>query len=100
MLPDRFLRRPSVQLLGPPVPVRDDVIHITDKNGVVREIEQAGLLGSFRHFLFEFVAGLQKVSLDAAPNGAEPGNKRRKQYENDIVRELRTVQRRECEAAL
>src|SRR6202163_677732 len=35
LLPDRFLYRPSVQLLSPPIPVRDDVVHITDKNGVM-----------------------------------------------------------------
>ena len=49
MLSDRFLGRPSLQLPSPPIPVRDDVIHITDKNGVMSEIEQAGLLGSFRY---------------------------------------------------
>ena len=41
------------------------------------QIEQAGLLCSFRYFFFKFVAGLQEVSLDAAAHGGEPGNKRR-----------------------
>ncbi|MGB8730402.1 MAG: hypothetical protein WCC99_04080 [Candidatus Sulfotelmatobacter sp.] len=41
------------------------------------EIKQAGLLRSYSHFLFEFVAGPQKVSLDAAADGAEPGQKQR-----------------------
>jgi hypothetical protein len=42
------------------------------------EIEQAGLLRSFRYFDLEVVAGLKKVCLDAAPNGGEPGKKQRK----------------------
>ena len=54
------------------------------------EIEQAGLLGSHCYFLFKFVTGLQKLSLDAAANGAEPDDKRCKQYERDVVRNLRT----------
>jgi hypothetical protein len=41
----------------------------------MREIEQAGLLGSFHHLPLEFVAGLQKLLLDAAPDRAEPGEK-------------------------
>ena len=44
VLPDGVFCRPSVQLLGPPIPVRDDVAHIADENRVMREIEQAGLL--------------------------------------------------------
>ncbi|MGD1024836.1 MAG: hypothetical protein ABR880_18765 [Candidatus Sulfotelmatobacter sp.] len=55
----------------------------------MREIKQAGLLRSYGHFLFEFVAGLQKVSLGAAADGAEPGQKQREEYENDVVREFR-----------
>ena len=54
------------------------------------EVEQAGLLGSHRHFLLEFVAGLQKLSFDAAADGAEPGEKQRKQDEKDVVREIRS----------
>ncbi len=75
-LADRFLRRPAVQLLSSPIPVSDDVAHITDENRVVGEIQQAGLLSSFRYFDFEVVAGLTKLSLDAASNGAEPGDQR------------------------
>src|ERR1700738_1308691 len=52
-LADRFLRRPAVQLLSSPIRVSDDVAHITNENRVVCEIQQAGLLGSFRHFDFE-----------------------------------------------
>jgi len=75
-LADGFLRRPAVQLLSSPIPVSDDIAQITDENGVVREIQQAGLLGSFRHFDFERVASLAKVYLDAASDGAESGDQR------------------------
>ena len=34
----------------------------------MREIEQAGLLSSFHDFYLKFVAGLQKVLLDALPD--------------------------------
>src|SRR6202011_4855496 len=34
--PERFLRCPAIQLLRSPIPVRDDVAHIADENGVVR----------------------------------------------------------------
>src|SRR5260370_17294804 len=88
---DRFLRRPAIQLLRSSVPVSDDVAHIAHENGVVREIQQAGLLGSLRHFDFELVAGLQKILLDAAPNGGEPGKKQRKQYEDDTVCDVITL---------
>jgi len=42
----------------------------------VGEIQQAGLLSSFGHFDFEVVARLTKLSLNAASNGAEPGDQR------------------------
>jgi hypothetical protein len=71
----RFSVGPSVQLLRPSIPIRNEVIHIADKNGVMREIEQAGLLGAFHHFPLQFVAGLQELLLDAAPDRAEPGEK-------------------------
>jgi len=66
-----LLLRPAVQFLSPSIPVRDGVIDIADENSVMREIEQVGLLGSFRHFPLQFVAGLQKLSLDAAADGAD-----------------------------
>src|SRR4030081_1056497 len=75
-LTDRFLRRPAVQLLSAPIPVSNDVAHITDENGVVGEIQQTGPLSSFRYFDFEVVAGLTKLSFDAASKGAEPGDQR------------------------
>src|ERR1700733_4187855 len=75
---DRFLRRPPVQLLSAAIPVCNDVAHVTDKNRVMREIEQAGLLRSYRYFLFESVAGFEKVPFDAAADRAEPSQKRRK----------------------
>ena len=90
VLPHRFLRRPSIQLLSPPVPVRNDVAHVADKNRVMGKIEQAGLLRSHCHFLLEFVAGFEKLSLDAAADCAEPGEKNRKHYEKDIVRDFRS----------
>jgi hypothetical protein len=90
VLSDRVFCQPPVQLLSPSIPVGDDVTHVTDENSVMREIEQAGLLGSFHHFHLKFVAGLQKLLLDALPDCAEPAKKYRKQYEDSIVRELRT----------
>src|ERR1700686_4045685 len=90
MLADRLLCRPSVQLLSSPVPVRNDIAHITDKNGVVREIQQASLLRSLGDFLLELISGLQKLLLNAAPNRAEPGKQRRKHYENNVLRDFRT----------
>src|ERR1700680_3343492 len=41
---DRVLLCPAVQLQSAPIPVSDVVLHITDEDGVVREIQQAGLL--------------------------------------------------------
>ena len=43
-LANRLLCRPPVQLFGAAVPVGDDVMHVTHENGVVREIEEVGLL--------------------------------------------------------
>src|SRR5882724_3271236 len=82
-LPGRFLRRPAIQLLCSSIPISDDVTHITDENGVVGKIQQAGLLSSLSHFDFELVASLTKVSLDAASNGAEPGDQRCEHGENE-----------------
>src|SRR5262249_49929399 len=74
MFADRVLGRPPVQLLRPSIPVGDDVTHVTDKNGVMGKMEQAGVLGSSRHFRLEVVAGLPKVLLDPASPGAEPAD--------------------------
>ena len=74
-LANRLRWRPPEQLLSPPIPVCDDIAHIMDKNGVVREIEQARLSSSFRHFDHEFVAGFPKLLLDPASYRAEPSNK-------------------------
>jgi hypothetical protein len=38
------------------------------------EIEQAGLLGPLLNYYLEVIAGLTKILLDAASNGAEPCN--------------------------
>src|SRR4029077_14326491 len=43
-LADHFLCRPPVELLRAAIPVRDDIVHITDENGVVREVEETSLL--------------------------------------------------------
>jgi len=87
-LADRFLGRPAVELLSTPIPVCDDVAHVANENGVMCEIQQAGLLRSFHHFDFEVVASLTKLSLDAAPDGAEPGNQRCECGEGNEVREI------------
>jgi hypothetical protein len=60
-----------------------------DKNGVMCEIEQAGLLCSCRHFRLEFVAGLPKLLLDPASPGAEPANDQCEYNENGKVRAMR-----------
>src|ERR1035438_2015819 len=90
VLSDCLLCRPSVQFLSPSIPIRDDVVDIADENGVMREIEQVGLLSAFGHFPLEFVAGLQKLLLDAAADRAEPGDKYREQNEDKIGRQLGT----------
>jgi len=73
-LSNRLLRRPPIQLLRSPIPIGDDVIHISDEDRVVCQIEQASLLGSRSDFEFQFVASLKKLCLHAAPNGAETCN--------------------------
>src|SRR6202521_1682240 len=85
---DRLFVGPSVQLLRPPIPVRDDIAHITDEDRVMCQIEQASLLRSLCYFDLEVVAGLNEISLDPPPDGGEPGKKRRKQYEDEKVREI------------
>src|ERR1700693_515385 len=44
---------------------------------------------TLRYFFLKMIPGLPKVLLYAAPNGAEPGNERRKEQEDDIVRQVR-----------
>ena len=41
----------------------------------MREVEQAGLLGSHFYFLLKFIAGPQKIPLRAMADRAEPGEK-------------------------
>lgn len=38
----RLLRRPSIQLLGAPIPKFEDAVHIANENGVVGEIQKVG----------------------------------------------------------
>jgi hypothetical protein len=64
--------------MSPSIPIRDDVIHVSDENGVVSEIQQASLLGPFGDLLLEFVTGLEKLLLDASSNRTEPGEQRPK----------------------
>lgn len=42
--PESLLARPSVQYPGSAIPVGDDVVHVSDEDGVVCEIEEIGLL--------------------------------------------------------
>ena len=51
-------------------------------------LEQGGLPGSFGDFRRESITRLQKLLLDAAPNGAEPGQKRSKEDEHDQIRNI------------
>src|ERR1700730_16892686 len=43
-LVDSLLFGPAVQFLGAAIPVGNDVGHVADEDGVVREVEEAGLL--------------------------------------------------------
>src|ERR1700716_1467937 len=52
------------------------------------QIEQASLLRSLCYFDLEVVARLNEISLNPPPDGGEPGKKRRKQYENNKMREI------------
>jgi hypothetical protein len=88
VLADCLLRRPAVQFLCATVPVVNDVVHIADEDSVVGEIEQACLLSSLRDLLLQIVTGLQKLSFDAAPDGAEPGEQQSKQDKDKIVGDI------------
>jgi hypothetical protein len=87
-LADCFLGRPSVQLSSAPIPVGDDVVPIGDENGVVCEVQQAGLPGTFRDLDLQAVASFTKFYLDASSKGAEPGYQRRECGENNKVRQI------------
>jgi hypothetical protein len=50
--------------------------HITDKDGVVGQVQQACLLRAFRHFGLKVVTGSQQFSFDVAPHGCETRDKR------------------------
>jgi len=64
--------------MSPSIPIRDDVIHVSDENSVVSEIQQASLLAPLGDLLLEFVTGLEKLLLDASSNRTEPGEQRPK----------------------
>src|SRR5262249_34243818 len=85
---DRILHRPAVQLLGSAIPVSDSIVHVAHENRVVREIQQAGLLGSFRDFDFETIARLSKIPLHAPPQRAEPSDQQSERHEHYKVRQV------------
>ena len=87
-LADRLLGRVAEQLLGALVPVGDHVVHVAHEDGVVREIEQAGLLRSFRHFPFQGAARVAQLALDAASVRAEDGDHEREDQEGEEDRPL------------
>src|SRR6478672_4750035 len=89
VLSDCLVRRPPEQLFGSPIPVGNDVVHVPDEDAVVREVEQARLLGSFRYFLRELIPRLQQLALHAVANRAERGNERAKRDEEPEKRKLR-----------
>src|SRR5215470_2780385 len=80
----------AILLLSPAVPVSNRSDHIANKNHVVSEIQQAGLLSSFYHLEFELVASFPKVLFSSPADGAEPDNERSKQYEGEPAWESRT----------
>ena len=71
-----MLRRPAIQFLRSPIPVSDDIVHMTDEDAVVCQVQQA-CRQSFRHFDFKLIASLTKLSLDVVPDGAEPDDRNR-----------------------
>ena len=55
VLTEGFRRGPAVQSLGAPVPVENALLHVDDANGVLRLVEQRGLLPDL--FLGVFARG-------------------------------------------
>jgi hypothetical protein len=82
---DRLIAPPSVLFFGRAIPVGDDIVHVTDKNRVVRLIEEACLLSSSFHFNLKSIAGLPKALLDSASDGYEAGDNERPAYENKKI---------------
>ncbi|MEG9436516.1 hypothetical protein JAO29_10125 [Edaphobacter sp. HDX4] len=64
-----FALFPTVEFFSASVPVRNDEVRVADEDRVVRQVEQAG---SLLYFNLELVASLEKISLDAASDRAEP----------------------------
>jgi len=62
---DRFLG--DRKLLG-------NIAVAIDEDGVMGEVEQAGLLSALGHFDLEMIGCLAQVPLNAAPNSVEPSN--------------------------
>jgi len=71
---ESVFRGPSVQFLSATIPIGDEAGGIPDEDGVMGEVEQAGLLSALGHFDLEMIACLAQVPLNAAPNSAEPSN--------------------------
>ena len=57
----------------------------------MREVEQAGQLGSCRHFALELVASLPQLMLDPASSGAERADHDCKQQKDDKHRPIRRL---------
>jgi len=87
---DRFPMASSavhpISLLSAAIPIGDDVVHIADENGVVREVEQACLLGSFRHFRGQPVPRAAEFLFHGAANRAEPRDQRGERREDYEIR--------------
>src|SRR5215831_15265559 len=74
-LPSRLFLGPAVQQLRAAVPIFDLSVHITDENGVMRQVEKLGLLAihrfpnlrlrfilpKFSHLIFERSLGPEEV---------------------------------------
>src|SRR6185369_4311551 len=65
---DRVLSRPSVEVFGPLVPVRNDETHVAGEDRVVRQVQQTG---SLLNFNLKVVATPKNILLQAPPNCAE-----------------------------
>ena len=73
-LTDRLFGGPAVQFPGTPIPKGDDIVHTADENGVVSQVQQARLLGAFRHFYLKVIASLQEITLHTAPDRTVAGD--------------------------
>ena len=109
-LANRFFARPTVPFFGTTIPIGDGVVDIAYENGVMREVEKAGLFvkrrldplalgylefqllvaaaevrGSFHDLGFELIAPLSQGILGAATRGTPRTNKQGGHEEDDKV---------------